>query len=81
MLPSLIKENCHLLYSMDKVNTISKVLFDRILALLLDAFKFRNLVFAVKLLFLLLLLFVFLVVFFNERSRQHCNEAWHYVIQ
>ena len=49
--------------------------------LLLGAFKFRYLVFAVKFLFLLILLFVFSLSFFNYRSRERCNEVWHHEIQ
>ena len=48
--------------------------------LLLGAFKIGY--FSSKFLFLLILLFVvFSCSLFEERSRERCNEEWHYVIQ
>ena len=52
------------------------------LTLLLGAFKIIYWVSAVKILFLHILLFVvFSRSLFIGRSRERCNEKWHYVIQ
>ena len=57
-LPGLITRNCNLQYIMNKIN----------LALLLGAFKFRYLVFAVNFFVLLLLSFVFFLVDFSMKN-------------
>ena len=80
LLPCLIKNNSHLLFSKKK-NFLAKVLSDCFLTLSLAAFKFRHLVFAVKFLFLLIFCLFSFSFFFNGSSRELCNEAWNYVIQ